>query len=198
MPRTRLPLLLALALGAAHDVKVPPSRGPPGAPPSHCCAGRGVVYADCWGFAPGADSTASIQAAIDCGASTVVVRDMGAPWIVSPHSAGGKKGTVRAAINFTSPNQLVVFAPGSVVEARRWSFHGMNDNLAFIGSDFGPVHNVTIRGEGAVWRMHKHDYQCTACPEAHPGSLPCSTCAACLPDSYNATRCYAKSEQRHG
>ena len=195
MPRARLPLLLALALGAAPEP--PPQPGPP--PPSHCCAGRDVVYADCWGFAPGADSTASIQAAIDCGASTVVVRDMGAPWIVSPHGAGGKRATVRAAINFTSPNQLVVFAPGSVVEARRWSFHGMNDNLAFIGSDFGPVRNVTIRGEGAVWRMHKHDYQCTACPEGQSG-WQCRTCAACMPDSssYNATRCYAKSEQRHG
>ena len=195
MPRARLPLMLALALGAAPEP--PPQPGPP--PPSHCCAGRDVVYADCWGFAPGADSTASIQAAIDCGASTVVVRDMGAPWIVSPHGASGKKATVRAAINFTSPNQLVVFAPGSVVEARRWSFHGMNDNLAFIGSDFGPVRNVTIRGEGAVWRMHKHDYQCTACPEGQSG-WQCSTCAACMPDSssYNATRCYAKSEQRHG
>lgn len=102
----------------------------------------------------------------------------------------------RAAINFTSPNQLVIFALGSVVEARRWSFHGVNDNLAFIGSDFAPMRNITIRGAGAVWRMHKKDYQCIPC-HAGPSSR-CSTCAACLPESYDATRCYAKSEQRHG
>eukprot|EP01051_Picozoa_sp_SAG22_P013366 SAG22_NODE_1488_length_4314_cov_7.901779_1_plen_265_part_00 len=205
MSRVRLPLLLALTLGAANcEPPQPPLRQPPPSS-SHCCAGRSVVYADCWGFAPGADSTAALQAAIDCGASTVVVRDMGAPWIVSPqHEPDGARNattharSVRAAINFTSPNQLVIFAAGSVVEAKRWSFHGMNDNLAFIGSDSGPVHNITIRGTGAVWRMHKKDYQCTPCPGPHAGSLPCSTCAACLPESYDATRCYAKSEQRHG
>jgi hypothetical protein len=48
-----------------------------------CC--QAVALADCWGFAAGEDSTASIQAAIDCPlAHTVVVRNMSGPWIVAP------------------------------------------------------------------------------------------------------------------
>ena len=48
-----------------------------------CC--KEVALADCWGFTAGEDSTASIQAAIDCPlAHTVVVRNMSGPWIVAP------------------------------------------------------------------------------------------------------------------
>ena len=48
-----------------------------------CC--QAVAHADCWGFTAGKDSTASIQAAINCSlAHTVVVKDMGSAWIVAP------------------------------------------------------------------------------------------------------------------
>ena len=53
----------------------------------------------------------------------------------------------RAALNFTS-NQLVVFERGVVVEALRWDFHGPGDVFAYVGNDFNPVRNLTIRGEG--------------------------------------------------
>ena len=169
-----------------------------------CC--QEVAHAACWGFIPGRDSTASIQAAIDCPlAHTVLVQNMASPWIVSPpHEPASLNATsittVRTAINFSSSNQLIIFEPGSVVEAKRWTFHGMNDNLAFLGSNWAPVRNVTIRGEGATWRMWKHDYQCTSCPAPRPGALPCSFCPKCdtKSDQYNSTECYAKSEQRHG
>lgn len=168
-----------------------------------CC--KEVAHADCWGFTAGEDSTTSIQAAIDCTlAHTVVVKNMsGGPWIVAPqheptHLNATALGTVRTAINFSTSNQLIIFEPGVTVLAKRWAFHGMNDNLAYMGSKFGPVRNVTIVGEGAVFKMWKHDYQCTACPPSP--SLPCDPCPACDPKSklYNVTICYAKSEQRHG
>ena len=128
-----------------------------------CC--QGVAHASCWGFTPGGDSTASIQAAIDCPlAHTVVVPDMGSPWIVAPpplplpvHEDNASTFVYRSAINFTRSDQLVVFEPGVVVEAKRWAFHGYKDCLAGMGSEDGPVRNVTIRGEGATFRMWKHD-----------------------------------------
>ena len=86
-----------------------------------CC--QKVAHADCWGFRPGADSAASIQAAIDCPlARTVVVKNMGTPWIVGlprlhlPVDEHNMSTYVyRAAINFSTPNQLVIFQPGVVV-----------------------------------------------------------------------------------
>eukprot|EP01050_Picozoa_sp_SAG11_P040562 SAG11_NODE_17706_length_511_cov_0.747573_1_plen_97_part_10 len=75
-----------------------------------CCAE--VTYADCYGFHPH-DSTASIQAAIDCPlAHTVVVRSMGPPWIVAPPPASPnatEHTILRAAVNFSSSNQLIIF-----------------------------------------------------------------------------------------
>jgi hypothetical protein len=59
--------------------------------------------------------------------------------------------------------------PGVVVLAKRWAFRGMNDNLAILGSNFGPVRNVTILGKGALWKMWKHD--CEWPPRAQPEGL---------------------------
>ena len=177
-----------------------------------CC--QQVAHADCWGFTPGADSSSAIQAAIDCPlAHTVVIKNMGTPWVVGlprlqlPVDEHNMSTYVyRAAINFSTSNQLVIFQPGVVVEAERWGFHGYKDCLGNIGSEWGAVHNVTIRGEGAVWRMWKHDYQCYACPPTPAGGVPCesagrwATCPKCDPQSklFNSTECYAKSEWRHG
>jgi hypothetical protein len=168
-----------------------------------CC--KEVALADCWGFTAGEDSTASIQAAIDCPlAHTVVVRNMSSPWIVAPHHEAThlnvtELDTVRTAINFSTSNQLVIFQPGVIVLAKRFAFHGMNDNFAFVGSNFAPVRNVTILGKGALWKMWKHDYQCTACPTCSNKTsgqpvacpLPCDPCPACNTKSklYNETKC---------
>ena len=184
-----------------------------------CCAG-GVVYADCWGFGAGQD-TQSIQSAIDCkNAHTVIVKDMGSPWIVSPTEREGAS----AAIHFAS-NKLVIFKPGVVILAKRWSFKGRNDNLAFIGTSIcrTPATNITIVGTGAVFRMWKHDYQQLACcrpwgpfgpeigprfgPEhptgcilTSPSAGPCTGSQFCNASSpeHNAQKCYVRSEQRHG
>ena len=81
----------------------------------------------------------------------------------------------------------------------------MKDNLAIIGSEWTAPTNVTIRGEGATWRMWKHDYQCTPCPPQPAGAVPCALgfdipCPKCDPKSklYNLTECYAVSEWRYG
>ena len=177
-----------------------------------CC--QPVAHADCWGFHPGVDAAPSIQAAIDCPlAHTVIVKDMGTPWIVGlPHLPlpvvfkPGLGGTNRAAMNFSSHNQRIIFEPGVIIEAQRWSFHGFKDCLGIIGSEWGAVHNVTIHGEGAVWRMWKQDYQCYVCPPTPAGGVPCqsggrwASCSKCEPSSsdFNQTECYAKSEWRHG
>ena len=147
------PLSLLLASGKARGM----------ARANSCC--QAVAHADCWGFTPGRDATASIQAAIDCPlAHTVVVKDMGAPWVVAPpplhlpvYENNSATYICRAAINFTRSNQLVIFQPGVVVEAKRWAFHGFKDSLAHIGSEWGAVRNLTVRGEGATWRMWKQD-----------------------------------------
>ena len=81
-----LSLFLASAAGAsdaaahgAADVHAAPTT----TPIKSCCTG-GVVYADCFGFQPG-KLTTSIQAALNCTtAHTVVIKNMGWPWIVAP------------------------------------------------------------------------------------------------------------------
>ena len=211
-------LLLAAAAGAPqHKTVTDP-----------CC--QAVAHADCWGWTAGADSTASIQAAIDCPlAHTVVVANKSSPWIVAPPPLPDKipcrhgSSCYRAALNFSSSNQLIVFAPGAILEAKRWSFHGIKDCLAVIGHGhinsglppskpptgsasgddvpaWAQVRNVTIQGAGAMWRMWKQDYQCYACEPQPAGALPCNSCPKCDPKSklFNRTECYVKSEWRHG
>ena len=166
-----------------------------------CCGA--VAYADCWGFTAGQAATTSIQSALDCQAAhTVVVRNMGSPWIVTPDTVviprADKPPGARAALNFSS-NQLVIFKAGTVIEAKRWDFHGEGDSLGWVGlqnewvhastkySGGGPVRNLTIRGEeGAVWRMWKADYQ-TSCPKGSPE-----------PAANSSAKCYSPSGQRHG
>ena len=145
----------------------------------HCC--QPVARADCWGFTAGQDNTASIQAAIDCPlAHTVIIKTTKgmAPWIVSPQREPElplnslQLRQVRAAMIFSRSDQTIIFEPGVVVLAKRWSFHGMNDNFGYIGGGHRVGHpnatlqnfntcprNITIIGYGAVWRMWKHDYR---------------------------------------
>lgn len=98
-----------------------------------------TAYAKDYGFQQG-DATAALQAAINSGASKVVVSNMGSPWIVRPL--------------FLVSNQELVFEPGTVVEAKRGEFRGTNDSL-FTASH---KQNITIRADKAVFRMHKQDY----------------------------------------
>ena len=92
-----------------------------------------------WGFDE-TDSTASLQAAIDSRVPKLIVDNVGKPWIVDP-------------IRLVS-DQEIVFEQGTEVVAKRGSFKGTNDCLFTCRLQ----KNVTLRGEGAVLRMWRSDY----------------------------------------
>ena len=92
-----------------------------------------------WGFDE-TDATDALQSAIDTGAQRVVVPNMTRDWIVRPITLAG--------------NQELLFEEGTVVTAKREEFKGKGDCL-FRGVD---IHNLTIRGYGAIRRMQKVDY----------------------------------------
>ncbi len=92
-----------------------------------------------WGF-DAEDATACLQAAIDSGARRLIVEDMGTPWVVMP-------------IELRS-HQEIVFEPGVELVAKRGEFHGGGDALMSARG----VESVTLRGEGATFRMWREDY----------------------------------------
>ena len=97
------------------------------------------AHASWWGFDP-EDATACLQAAIDSGARRLIVEDMGTPWVVMP-------------IELRS-HQEIVFEEGVELLAKRGEFHGGGDALVSARS----VQSVTLRGEGASFRMWREDY----------------------------------------
>jgi len=99
---------------------------------------RTTANAAWWGFDE-EDATESLQAAIDSGAETVIIPNMGKDWIVRP---------IRLA-----SNQVLEFHEGTVVLAKKGAFRGSNDCL-FLARD---VSNLTMRGT-ATLRMRKLDY----------------------------------------
>lgn len=86
------------------------------------------------------DSTDFLQRALDSGATTVVVDRVQGPWVTRPL--------------FARSNQVVLFEPGVTLEAKRGAFLEQGDCLFSCQG----VTNVLIRGYGAVWRMHRADY----------------------------------------
>ncbi len=93
-----------------------------------------------WGFS-GEDVTEALQAAIDSGASKLIVPYMGKPWIIRPIALRS--------------NLEIVFEPGVVVLAKKDEFKSRGDSL-FTAAD---ATVITMRGYGATLRMHKSDYQ---------------------------------------
>ena len=77
---------------------------------------------------------------MNCRAKRVVVEDVGRPWIVT-------------TIHLPSDKEIV-FEPGTVVEAKRGGFRGKGDCL-FLAKG---CKRLTVRGNGATFRMHKSDY----------------------------------------
>ena len=98
-----------------------------------------AARASWWGFDP-VDATKCLQAAIDSGVPKLVVDHVGKPWVVDP---------IRLA-----SNQEIVFEEGVEVIAKKGSFKGDSDSL------FSAVlkEDLTLRGYGAVLRMHRSDY----------------------------------------
>ena len=111
-------------------------------PDPHCVVG-GVALASCFGHSA-TDATAPLQAALDSGASTVVIdAPQGrAVWPVRP-------------LQLRRSNLRVVVEAGVVVEAVRGSFHGPNDSLLTATN----VTNASLVGmPGAALAMHRSDY----------------------------------------
>ena len=98
-----------------------------------------TARASWWGFDP-ADATESMQAAIDSCAERIIVENMGQPWVIT-------------TIELPS-NKEVVFEPGAVVKAKRGEFRGKGDCLFRAAGR----KDLTLRGTGATFRMHKSDY----------------------------------------
>jgi len=92
-----------------------------------------------WGFDED-DSTDAIQAAIDSGAKTVTIPNVGQDWIVRPLRLAG--------------DQELILEPGVVIAAKRGEYRGGGDSV-FTARD---LDNLTIRGDGATVRMQKEDY----------------------------------------
>ena len=106
------------------------------------CRGAAPAWVDAseYGF-DAADATSALQAAIDSGAATVFVPNMGTDWIIRP-------------IFLNSSNQEIIFAEGVVVTAKEGQFHGLTDTLFTARDQDG----ITLIGYGATLRMHKDDY----------------------------------------
>jgi hypothetical protein len=101
-----------------------------------------AVSAAWWGF-KAADATDSLQAAVDSGASVVVVPRMPTPWILS------------RTLDLRSGQVELLLEAGVVVLAAEGAFRGGGDSLieARGAADF------SILGYGASLRMRKKDYQ---------------------------------------
>ena len=101
---------------------------------------RAVANAAWWGF-DRSDSTEPLQAAVRCGAATLIIPYMGQPWVVRP-------------IQLASDQEILI-EPGVLILAKRGEFQGAGDSLfTAVGQS-----NIVIRGYGACLRMHKRDYQ---------------------------------------
>lgn len=89
-----------------------------------------------------ADSTRFIQAAINSKAKTVVLPNVGKPWLTRPL-------TLRSDLK-------LVLEKGAILKAKKGSFLGTNDSLLTIKN----CRNVTIRGGGpqSLIVMRKEDY----------------------------------------
>jgi len=100
-----------------------------------------AVSAAWWGFDP-ADSTTSLQAALDSDAGIVVVPRMQSPWILS------RTLVVPSGVE-------LLLEPGVVILAAEGAFRGAGDSLVTArgATDF------SILGYGATLRMRKRDYQ---------------------------------------
>src|SRR6185312_14713926 len=93
-----------------------------------------------WGFEP-ANATAALQAAIRSGAKTVIVPNVGRPWIVDPI--------------FLESDQEIDLEPGVEIRARPGGFRGASDELFKLDGKS----NVVIKGYGALVSMRKDDYR---------------------------------------
>lgn len=126
--------------GARADAQTPGRAPNPQAVEEVKSGVRTTANAAWWGF-DAVDATERLQAALDSGAKSLLIPNMGEPWIVRPLTLRG--------------DMEIMFEPGTLVLAKKDEFLGGGDSL-FRATD---VDNLVIRGYGATLRMRKKDYQ---------------------------------------
>ena len=122
-----------------------------GGPPPACPVVGGVVDASrCAGWSAD-DATSALQHAFQSGAHTILIRNLGTPWLLN-------------TTLYLGSNQTVKLSPGTIIEAKRWAPF-WNDSQPvkrpkpLVSTGRTGSFNVTIQGAaGAVVRMHKQDY----------------------------------------
>lgn len=87
------------------------------------------------------DNSANIQKAINSGDDTVIIPNVGKPWMVGDR------------ILAKQPNQKIVFEPGVVVLAQEGGFQKRNTSILMVTAD-----NVTVSGYGATFKMRGDDF----------------------------------------
>lgn len=161
MPNTMavaVSIFSALAIVAAH-VPIIAAAGTAAAPNSlwHCVHANGSATASCFGGGPHAinstDATEVLQAALSSSASSLLIDDIGRPWVVRP------------LFLTNASNMAIELQPGVHILARQDFFHGKKDSLLQISRG----RNLTINGNGALLQMRRDDY-------AQP---PRGTCPSC-------------------
>ena len=102
---------------------------------------RTQADASWWGYDEN-DATTCLQNAINSGVKKLVIPNMGKPWYLSK------------PVKFVG-NQEIVFAKGTVIEAKKGAFKSV-----WLGLFWGQnAENLIVRGEGNnVLRMHINDY----------------------------------------
>ena len=87
------------------------------------------------------DNSANIQKAINSGDDTIIIPNVGKPWIISDR------------ILAQQSNQKIVFEPGVVLLAQKGSFKKVHTSMMMVHAN-----NVTISGYGATFQMQRDDY----------------------------------------
>jgi hypothetical protein len=128
--------------------------------------------ATCAGGFNANDTTQALQAALHSGASTVLVSNMGAPWLVTQ------------VLYLPRGNMTVQLAAGAIIEAKRYAPFWNNTKQPvtkqkpLISTAHAGSHNITIRGpppsvlaaadtKPAMLRMHKRDAMNTSLYPIH-------------------------------
>ena len=126
--------------------------------PSSPCVHDGKAVASCFGGGQrgvnSTDATVALQTALSSNASSLLIDDIGRPWVVGPLFLS----------NVT--NMVVEFQPAVHILARQNLFHGKHDSLLRISQ----AQNLTINGNGALLQMRRDDY-------AQPARGTCPSCS---------------------
>jgi hypothetical protein len=140
-----------IAISALAVVHVPMSAA------SSACVHDGRAVASCFGGGRdgvnSTDATAALQAALSSHASSLLIDDIGRPWIVGPLFLSN------------ATNMVVELQPAVHILARQNFFHGTHDSLLRISQ----AQNLTINGNGALLQMRRDDY-------AQPSRGTCPSC----------------------